>query len=211
VICPLCGDTDSAFFHRDQRREYLRCGECALVFVPPEFHLDAAAERTEYELHHNDPQDAGYRRFLGRLAQPLSAQLAPGSRGLDFGCGPGPTLSLMLAEQGHSMRLYDPYFAPDSRVFETHWDFITATEVAEHLYRPGLELARLWSCLVPGGVLGLMTKLVLDREAFSRWHYKNDPTHVCFFMRASFVWLGAQWQAEVSFPAQDVILLGKKT
>ncbi|GIS59730.1 MAG: hypothetical protein CM1200mP2_19550 [Planctomycetaceae bacterium] len=42
---------------------------------------------------------------------------------------------------------------------------------------PGEELDRLWGCLSPGGVLGIMTKRVLDHEAFSRWHYKkrSDP------------------------------------
>jgi len=44
--------------------------------------------------------DPRYRRFLARLAEPLIAHLPKGARGLDFGCGPGPTLSLMLREAG---------------------------------------------------------------------------------------------------------------
>jgi hypothetical protein len=54
-------------FHRDQRREYLRCGRCRLVFVPPSDFLDPAAERAEYERHENDPDDPGYRAFLAAV------------------------------------------------------------------------------------------------------------------------------------------------
>ena len=57
--------------------------------------------------------DAGYRRFLSKLADPLMARLAPGARGLDYGCGPGPALAAMLREAGHEVALYDPFFAPD--------------------------------------------------------------------------------------------------
>jgi hypothetical protein len=54
-----------------------------------------------------------------------------------------------------------------------------------------------------------MTKLVLGAEAFSRWHYKNDLTHVCFFSRESWQWWAGQNNATVCFPDSDVILLRK--
>lgn len=150
-----------------------------------------------------------YRRFLGRLLIPLSRQLAPASEGLDFGCGPGPALSVMLSEIGHSMSIYDPYFFPDPEIFSKTYDFISMSEVAEHLRRPGQDLNRLWALLRPGGWLGIMTKLVLDKTAFSCWHYKNDPTHVAFFSRETFQWLANQWRANLHFAGNDVILLQK--
>ncbi len=89
------------------------------------------------------------------------------------------------------------------------YDFITATEVVEHLASPGRELARLWSLLEPGGWLGVMTKLARDREAFAGWHYKNDPTHVSFFSHATFYWLGQRWGTVPDFVAGDAILMQK--
>ena len=68
------------------------------MFVPRSYHLSAADEKAQYDLHENDPNDPGYRAFLDRLAGPLDKRLAPHSHGLDFGCGPGPTLSVMLEE-----------------------------------------------------------------------------------------------------------------
>jgi SAM-dependent methyltransferase len=205
--CPFCLSTVTAHFYRDKRRDYRRCGRCSLVYVPPEFYLDLETERAEYDKHRNATDDPAYRRFLSRLAIPLLRQLAPASSGLDFGCGPGPALAHMLREAGHEVALYDSYYAPEASVFEKKYDFICATEVVEHLHHPGAELSRLWSALRPGGCLGLMTKLVLDAEAFSRWHYKNDPTHVCFFSRDSWRWWAKKSGAEVRFVGADVILL----
>lgn len=140
----------------------------------------------------------------------MQERLAPGSHGLDFGSGPGPTLSLMFEEIGHSMAIYDYFYAKDSSVLQGQYDFITATEVLEHLHDPGKELDRLWTLLKPDGYLGVMTRLVPDREAFTRWYYKNDPTHVCFFSPPTFQWLAGRWRAEVAFAAKDVILFYKK-
>lgn len=207
--CPLCDKAEVTHFVRDNRRDYFRCGRCALVFVPPQQRVSPEREKAEYDLHQNTPDDPGYRRFLSRLFEPLCERLPSGSRGLDFGCGPGPTLSVMFAEAGFPMAVYDPFYADDPRVFSHHYDFITATEVAEHLHRPGRELERLWECLRPGGTLGLMTKLVRDRAAFAGWHYKNDLTHVCFFSQETFRWLATRWGAELELIGSDVILLRK--
>ena len=207
--CPLCGSiTVSAYYH-DKMRSYLCCSQCQLVFVPRVFHLSSTAERAVYDQHQNNPNDQGYRKFLSRLADPLLEKLAPNSLGLDFGSGPGPTLSLMLKEQGHKVAIYDPYYAPDKLALEGHYDFITGTEVVEHLAAPGLELDRLWRLLKHGGYLGLMTKQVTDRDSFDSWHYKNDPTHISFFSQQSFEYLGTKWGSAPMFVGADVILFRK--
>ena len=207
--CPLCLATQVVEFSADRRRNYLRCSNCALVFVPPAFYLDRASERREYDLHQNDIHDPGYRGFLSRLADPLLQRLAPGACGLDFGCGPEPALAHMLEQAGYRMALYDSFYRTDKGVLHKEYDFICATELVEHLHRPGEVLTQLWSLLCPGGWLGVMTKLVLDADAFSRWHYKNDPTHVCFFSEATWRWWAAEHGAALERLGADVILLQK--
>jgi cyclopropane fatty-acyl-phospholipid synthase-like methyltransferase len=179
------------------------------VFVPPVYYLSSDEEKRRYDQHQNSPDDAEYRQFLNRLFIPVQALLRPESRGLDFGSGPGPTLSKMFEEAGHSMAIYDPYYAKNESIWEQQFDFITASEVVEHLHQPGTELDRLWACLKPGGTLGVMTKLALAREAFATWHYKNDMTHVGFFSRCTFEWLGSQWGSKARFFEKDVVLLRK--
>ncbi|MCE9682723.1 class I SAM-dependent methyltransferase [Halomonas alkalisoli] len=210
LTCPLCASAETTHFHRDTRRDYYRCTDCRLVFVPAAQRLAPEAEKAVYDQHRNSPDDIGYRQFLSRLYTPLRERLAPGACGLDFGAGPGPTLSVMFEEAGHPMAIYDPFYAPDPAALERHYDFVTATEVAEHLFEPGPELERLASLLRPAGWLGLMTKRVTTQQAFTRWHYILDPTHVCFFSEASFAWLADHLGMRVEFPAADVALLQKR-
>ena len=203
--CPLCYSVRSTLFHSAPERDFYRCSQCALVFVPTCSHLSRVEEKSYYELHQNSPLDAGYRTFLERLSKPLLELLEPASQGLDFGSGPGPTLSVMLQEADHNVALYDPFYAPDKAVLDHQYDFITSSEVVEHVRAPGLELKRLWSLLKPGGVLAIMTKRVIDQNAFARWHYKNDPTHIVFFSEQTFHWLGKQWLVEPVFYGADVV------
>lgn len=207
--CPLCGDGGAEVFHADRRRPYLRCTTCRLVFVPPDHRPDRAAERAEYDLHRNRVEDPGYRRFLSRLARPLLARLPADASGLDFGCGPAPALADMLRKQGLTVALYDSFYFPDTSVLNGPLDFVCATEVVEHLHRPGHELERMWGLLRPGGWLGVMTKLVRDRDAFSRWHYKNDPTHVCFFSETTWRWWAVGHRTTAEIIGADVIMLQK--
>ncbi|WP_237060760.1 class I SAM-dependent methyltransferase [Microbulbifer sediminum] len=196
-------------YHRDKFRPYHQCARCALVFVPADFHLSAAAERAYYDLHENSLDDSGYRQFLSRCADPLLEVLPPASRGLDFGCGPAPLLARMLSSAGHSVALHDAYYAPGSSVLEESFDFIVATEVVEHLSAPGDVLELLWSRLRQGGLLALMTKLVISPERFASWHYIRDPTHICFFSKHTFAWLAEHLGAGLEYADRDVVFLRK--
>jgi len=211
LACPLCGTVGPALYYRDLARSYWQCARCALVFVPPAERLDLAAERAHYDTHRNDPDDSGYRRFLGRLAEPLIARLPANAAGLDFGCGPGPALAAMLRERGLSVRLFDPFYAPDESVWSRSYDFITATEVLEHLHAPARELDRLFSAVRPGGWLGVMTRPIKAPPALANWRYIRDLTHVCFYARQTFDYIGERWGAAVEVIEEDVVLLRKRS
>lgn len=210
--CPLCVWPDSIFFFKDKKRTYRRCHRCRLVFVPSPYWLSAEKEKAIYDLHKNDPEDQDYRRFLGRLSTPLLQKLygQAQQKGLDFGCGPGPTMVKLIEEQGHTMDLYDPFYADNPSVFAKKYDFVTATEVVEHLREPNRQWTTLFSLLKPGAWLGIMTKLVTEKRAFSGWHYIRDPTHICFYSRSTLLYLAVRFDAELFFIENDVVLLQKK-
>lgn len=205
--CPLCNHSDTPLFWQDQRRHYQRCASCKLIFVDPHYRLSAEQEKAEYDLHQNRTDDPGYRRFLARVADPLMARLPAGSEGLDFGCGPGPALAAMFNEAGFATTTYDPYYAHYPARLQRQYDFVCCSEAIEHFYRPAREWQQLLSLLRPGGWLGIMTKLALSQEAFANWHYKQDPTHVSFFSRETFLWLAARDGLGIEFIGTDVILL----
>jgi SAM-dependent methyltransferase len=209
-LCPLCHSSNHQNFAQDERREYRQCATCQLIFVPSSFYLDAPAEKARYDLHTNNPHDINYRKFLYRMLAPIDERIDKNSQGLDFGSGPGPTLSLMFEEAGHEMEIYDLFYANNLHVFEKEYDFITTTEVIEHLHHPYDELQRLWNCLKPGGFLGVMTSRYDSIENFDTWHYKLDPTHICFFSISSFRWLQQQWHAYLHIIDNDIVILEKK-
>lgn len=207
--CPLCGNTPLEAYHADRRRSYQYCPVCHLVSVPQCDHLPLDAEKREYLKHENHPEDQGYRRFLNRVCAPLHARMPAHSKGLDFGCGPGPTLSVMMQELGHTVAVYDPFFAAYPQVFEHSYTFITATEVVEHLRTPGPTLDMIWNCLEPLGWLALQTKRIRDATAFKSWHYIQDPTHISFFDARTFEWLAQQWNTTAQFIDHDVVFFQK--
>jgi len=205
-VCPLCTAQESLPYFTDRQRCYQQCSVCALVYVPAQFHLSQLQQRLRYDEHNNSPADEGYRTFLGQLMAPLLNELQPGQQGLDFGCGPGPTLSVMLQEHGYVMSLYDPFYANDDAIFQHQYDFITCTEAIEHFEQPGKEWRRLLSLLKDGGLLAIMTGLYPAKPAFADWYYKNDPTHICFYSARTFEWLAQRDGLELVFSEQSVVI-----
>jgi 2-polyprenyl-3-methyl-5-hydroxy-6-metoxy-1,4-benzoquinol methylase len=194
---------------RDRHRAFFRCARCELIFADPESHLNPVEEKARYDQHQNDPADARYRRFLNQLAEPLLARLMPGMQGLDYGCGPGPTLSVMLQEAGMEMQLYDPYYAPKTSVLDRKYDFVTCTEAVEHFYQPDKDWARLVSLLRRDSSLGVMTRIYNAADDFDQWYYKNDPTHVNFYSPTTLAWLAAQYDLMIDYCTHNVVLFTK--
>ncbi|MCK5145128.1 class I SAM-dependent methyltransferase [bacterium] len=208
-LCPLCGSKHQELYHQDSRREYWHCLMCNLIFVPCKYFLSPAKEKQEYDLHQNSTTDPGYRRWLNRLTEPLCQRLAPNSFGLDFGCGPGPALHDIMKEKGHLVELYDPHYLNNKSVFTNKYDFITATEVFEHLHQPGETLKCLMNCLIPGGWLAIMTQPVIDKQAFKSWHYTRDNTHVAFYSNTTFQWIAKQFKCKLELHKRDIALFHK--
>lgn len=167
------------------------------------------AELSEYLLHRNDPDDARYRRFLETLTKPLLERLPPGSCGLDYGCGPGPALAVMLREAGHDVALYDPFFHHDPAVLDNQYDFIACAEVIEHFHRPSEEFEKLNALLRPGGLVAVMTRFLSDDSTFAQWHYRRDPTHVVFYREQTLQRIAARFGWDCDIPCSNVALMIK--
>jgi len=186
--CPLCLTSASITDVRgaDKRRYYL-CSTCWLIFADPSHHLSPAEEKARYETHNNSIEDEGYVQFLNRVIQPMLPYLHSDMRGLDYGSGPGPTLSKLVRRQGIACEDYDPFFA--DRPIQPPYDFIFSTECFEHFKNPQAEIQRICDLLKPGGLLGIMTERWTTPEAFADWWYTRDPTHVSFYHANTFDFL----------------------
>ncbi len=204
--CRLCHNNDIFRFAKTNNRDYLRCNNCQLVFVTRSQLPDLATERAEYRLHNNDPNDQRYRAHLARLTTPLVAGLPETARGLDFGCGPGPTISVMLGEQGYEVADYDPAFYDDKTLLQRQYDFIACTEVVEHFHHPARDFELLAGLLKPGGRLGIMTQLLSDETDFAGWYYAREISHVAFYSAETMAWVGECFGLRVEMSGKDVVV-----
>ncbi len=211
--CPLCANGATVPFHRDRKRDYFRCPQCDLVFVPPDFHLAPEEVKARYDCHRQRLSDPGYRAFLNRLFRPLAKKLPPDACGLDFGCGRTPTLSVLFEEAGYACADYDLHYADDPAVLEKNYDFLTCSETMEHFTRPREEFERFLRLVKPGGWIGIMTQLRDGAPPFEKWFYKDDATHICFFSRKTFQTLatcaaagGKDFGLRVEFHPDGVVL-----
>lgn len=208
--CPLCRceDTKPRIFQTRKKRGYRHCRSCDLIFVDPDALPTREQEKEIYAFHQNSPEQQGYVEFLQRIIQPALTYLTPTMRGLDYGCGPGPTLSVLLERQGIRCHNYDPFFFPESP--QGPFDFIFATECFEHFHSPATELARLSSLLQLQGYLFVMTELWHEQIDFRTWYYKSDPTHVSFYHLNSFDYICRNFGFKVLATRDRRVLLLQK-
>ncbi|WP_419172974.1 class I SAM-dependent methyltransferase [Halobacteriovorax sp.] len=209
--CPLCLKTSTQLYAHAIQNDYFECLNCSYIFKDRNKLLEAKIEKSRYDNHNNDSVDQGYVDFLNRLILPLNERLHRPSKGLDFGCGPGPTLSLEMAKLGHDVKDYDIYYADDkSLLVEEGYDFVTSTEVWEHFYSPYEDIRRCWSLVKPGGLLGVMTYfLPEDKDKFNNWWYLRDETHVGFFNEDVFTFIAKELGASIEIINRQVVILKK--
>lgn len=207
--CPLCHSENTVPFHQLEEKAYFLCQVCDLAFLHPALLPGPAEEFDRYETHQNDPTDLGYITFLSQLIRPMLGFLSPGARGMDFGSGPVPAISHLLKEARYDVASYDIFYADDPEVLTRRYDFITASEVAEHLHSAGETLDRIWACIDPGGIFGIMTGIRTEDIDFQSWYYVRDPTHVIFFSQKTMEWLAEHWNARIIYTKGNVTIYRK--
>ncbi|QPJ63958.1 MAG: class I SAM-dependent methyltransferase [Candidatus Nitrohelix vancouverensis] len=192
--CPLCLSSQTALFLEGDQREYQACSVCALIFVPSSHHLPLDEERARYLEHENSLDNPGYVNMFQKKIDLLQLHCPNITRILDYGCGYEPVLKALLKRAGFQAEGFDPYFFQEWDK-NARYDLVISTETVEHFSQPGKELQTMLSALAPRGYLALMTRFYPsrdrehDRDAFSDWYYKRDPTHVAFYGPATFDWI----------------------
>jgi uncharacterized C2H2 Zn-finger protein len=184
LTCPLC-DTSSQIFYDI----YFRCPNCDGIFKDPLHLPNSIDEKIHYENHKNDVKDTHYQKFVSPITNSINDKYPKGSYGLDFGSGKAPVIKSVCESNNYTMECYDIFFFPDTNILKKQYDFIGASEVIEHFYKPKKEFKLLTSLLKPNGSLFLMTHLYEEKIDFSKWYYKIDPTHVFFYTKKTVAWI----------------------
>lgn len=175
--------------------------------------VDTAQELKVYQQHNNSEENLGYVQmfedFMQQTFMPYQDKIKDV---LDFGSGPTPVLASLLAKKGFRTDHYDKFFAPEKCYEEKTYDLITSTEVIEHIYDVHEVMDLFYRHLRQGGFLALMTQFhPTSQEAYLKWWYRRDPTHISFFTPKTFQVLAKEHGFMLLFnDNKKLILLQKK-
>lgn len=207
MLCLLCA-------HPAQSAELQTydCEHCGLKFKDPASFITPAEEAIRYSHHNNDSSDEGYRKFLNKLVTPLQNFLPAGQfNHIDFGCGPEPTVSLLLQSSKVQSRNYDPQFYPDNDLLtKNFYDVLTSTEVVEHFRNPANDWNLMISLVKQNGIMAIMTQLLKDETKYTDWWYKNDPTHIVFYRKKTIDMICRIHNLDLLFCDQQSVMIFKK-
>jgi len=185
--CHICNKVTESFIHEKTNIIYYYCKECEYVFKSSECHQDFTAQKERYNLHENNEEDEGYKAYFQRFLDFTLPLVGNPRTALDFGCGRSSLLASMLEKEDVICDYYDPIYHPDTLSDSKKYEFIVSTEVFEHLHQPRIVFESLLERLKEGGYLALQTQFHPNNvEAFKKWYYHQDPTHIVFFTAQTF-------------------------
>lgn len=206
-ICPLCCASATKSLFEIADRTYIECSDCDLLFCVPPGLLSFEQERQHYLRHQNAPDQDGYVRHLQRLSNQLIPQLKPGSRGIDYGCGHTPVMSMLFEREDFLMENYDPFFSLASKKANDTYDFLTCSEVVEHFKAPREEFQKMKALIRTGGLMAIMTNLREGERRTPSWWYLKDPTHTCFYSARTFQYIEMLCDCSIRSIRDDVVVV----
>lgn len=209
--CHICGKPTESFIHEKTNITYYYCKSCEYLFKSPECYQDLSTQKERYNLHENDEEDAGYQAYFQRFLDFILPLLAKPETALDFGCGRSSLLASLLKKEGIECDYFDPIYHPNTLNDSNKYELIVSTEVFEHLHQPREVFESLLGRLEEGGYLALQTQFhPNDVEAFKKWYYHQDPTHIVFFTAQTFRVLCKEYGCEfVSDNGKNMVIIQK--
>ncbi len=185
--CHICNKSIDSFVHEKTNITYYHCIDCEYIFKSPECHQDFSRQKERYNLHENDENDEGYKAYFQRFLDFTLPLIGQPETALDFGCGRSSLLASLLEKEGMDCDYYDPIYHPNTMNDSKKYELIVSTEVFEHLHQPREVFLSLLERLEEDGYLALQTQFhPNDVEAFKKWYYHQDPTHIVFFTAQTF-------------------------
>ena len=208
--CKVCKSHSFNFFLQLGELLYWECNTCGAKFLDPKNYVSNSYEKKHYLKHNNLINDINYKNFLLKLIKPLKNKISTNDIGLDYGCGFAPALASIFKSYGYKVELYDPFFFPNKDVFLKKYKFITCSEVVEHFFKPYEEFDKINNLLDNNSWFGVMTTFLPKNNLFENWYYRRDPTHVVFYKKKTFQYIGFQRNWQVFFPSENIALFHKK-
>ena len=211
MSCLICGKDTETFIDKKSEIEYSYCNNCQCISKSKEHFRPIPDQKERYDLHENDPEDEGYQAYFQRFLDFILPLVGTPKTALDFGCGRSSLLADMLRNEGIVSDYYDPIYHPENMDDSKKYQLIVSTEVFEHLHEPRSTFEELLENVEEGGFIALQTQFhPNDIEAFKKWYYHLDPTHIIFFTPQTFKVLADIYECEViDHNGKNIIVIKK--
>ena len=207
-MCKICGSKIKTEYDNEMKCNFHFCDSCGFIFKDDADYLDNNTEYKRYASHNNSFESPGYVKMFRDFLLKIDDYIDYDSLVLDYGCGPGPVLSEMMASKGSKTKTYDLYFPHSVDYDEYLYDIITVTEVIEHFKDPMDDLRKSLKLLKQGGLLVIRTSFI--KQPFMKWWYKRDHTHVSFFNDSVFNKISEILNLEIVFSDHFDTVIFKK-
>jgi len=181
--CKICDSATTPITDNKTQKKYHKCLTCSYIFLDDVFYVDEEREKKHYDKHHNSFESLGYVKMFEDLIEEFVMPYKASIRSaLDFGCGEGEVLPILLERTSIDCDRYDLFYFP-KKVYEgKKYDLILSTEVFEHLSNPLEVLKKLLLHVEKNGYILLMSAFHPDNDnEFFKWWYIRDVTHIGFF------------------------------
>ncbi len=210
--CKICKNKTTEIIDIKTDKIYHRCIECDYVFLDNRFLLKANDEKKHYDNHDNNLESLGYVKMFENLIEEfVTSDASHVKTTLDFGCGEGEVLPILLERRNIFCDRYDLFYFPKKVYVGKKYDLIVSTEVFEHLSKPLDVLKDLLSHLNKNGYLLLMTYFHPSAdEKFVKWFYIKDVTHIGFFSMKTFKYLANKFNLKIEKHNSKNIIMFKK-
>jgi len=197
--CKICFSDTTHLVDEKTSKVYHKCINCDYIFLDKLFYIDEEREKKHYDKHHNNLESDGYVKMFEDLVQEfVLPQKDFIKSSLDYGCGEGEVLPIILERNGINCDRYDLFYFPNKTYEDKVYDLIVSTEVIEHLANPIDILKELIFHLKKGGFLVIMTAFhPLEIQDFFKWWYIRDITHIGFFTVGTFEYLAQEMGLKV--------------
>ncbi|MEA2092325.1 MAG: class I SAM-dependent methyltransferase [Campylobacterota bacterium] len=212
--CKICESNTAPINDVKTDKIYHKCLKCEYIFLEEKFCINVTDEKKHYDNHNNNLESLGYvKMFEDLIEEFVTPEASEIKTALDFGCGEGEVLPILLERHGICCDRYDLFYFPKKVYVDKKYDLIVSTEVFEHLSEPLKVLKNLLSHLNKDGYLLLMTCFhSSDNEKFLKWFYIKDATHIGFFSIKTFEYLAKELNLKIiKHNSKNIIMLQKMT
>ncbi|MCF6340949.1 MAG: class I SAM-dependent methyltransferase [Sulfurimonas sp.] len=210
--CKLCSSNTNSIVDGKTKKIYHKCLVCQYIFLDKKFYINNVCEKKHYDKHHNDLESLGYVEMFNNLIDEfIEPYIKEIKTVLDFGCGEGEVLPILLEHREVKCDRYDLFYFPKKIYIDKQYDLILSTEVFEHLQNPLEILKELLIHLKKDAYLLLMSAFhPNDNDEFLKWWYIRDITHIGFFNITTFEHIASEFNLEIIKHNTKNIILFKK-